>query len=103
MAKRRARSSVPTESLSAAATTRAIRSAGETWEAGETQLTSLPPEEQVAHLGLVVSEEELAAAAKAIAAANQMARFAAIAAPPAIDWRNNGGNFVPPVRDQKSC
>jgi C1A family cysteine protease len=75
------------------------------WEPVETGLAAASEEEQVAHLGLTVSDEELRAGETMIAAANEAleALPQLFAAPPAIDWRNNGGNFVTPVRDQQSC
>ena len=103
MAKRRRRISIPGESPSLRSVKSAIENTGAEWEAGETPLSALAPEEQASYLGLVVSDAELRATAKAISAATEMASFAAVAVPAAIDWRNNGGNFVTSVKDQKNC
>ncbi|MDQ3822211.1 MAG: C1 family peptidase [Actinomycetota bacterium] len=75
------------------------------WEPAETDLATAPPEEQALHLGLTVTDEELRAGERMISAADEA--VAAIrqlfAAPPAVDWRNNGGNFVTSVKNQASC
>jgi len=98
----------PSASGSGSPTVATIRSEivrkGATWQAGETPLTALPESERVAHLGLRVSDEERAATQEVIAAANRFSALqVAIAAPSAVDWRNNGGNFVTPIKDQKTC
>jgi C1A family cysteine protease len=77
------------------------------WQAGTTDLTGLPPDQQRAHLGLVVTEDEeqqLAAEFAAAAAGEQREfRGEAFGAPTQVDWRNNGGNYVTPVKNQLSC
>src|SRR5687768_5145656 len=90
------------ESFSAEALQAAIDRSGQSWRAAVTPLSQLPPAEQKARLGLVVDEAELAATAQAIQAASALVAFRAIAAPAAIDWRNNNGNWITPVRDQLS-
>jgi C1A family cysteine protease len=83
-----------------------ISKKGVDWVAGETPLANLSASEQQSRLGLDVSKDELAATADAIKAVESMqASFAAPAftAPAAIDWRNNGGNYTSPVKDQSSC
>ncbi len=81
-----------------------IKRRGADWQAGETPLTALSESERAAHLGLQVTDEERAATREMVMAAN---RFAAlqrmVAAPSAVDWRNNGGNFVTPIKDQADC
>jgi C1A family cysteine protease len=83
----------------------AIYDAGFSWTAGATPISELSAQEQVAHLGLVVSDAELKATAKAIQAAESMKSFSAAfaAPPPSVDWRNKGGNWTTPVKDQQSC
>jgi len=68
-------------------------------------LAEAPRDVQAAHLGLDVTEEELRATEAMVTAANAAVsmRSEAFAAPPAVDWRANGGNFVTPVKDQGSC
>ncbi len=82
----------------------AIRAKGYDWVAGATSLSGLSAAEQKSHLGLVVSNEELQATAAAIRSATRLAALrAAPAAPAAIDWRNNNGDWTTPIKDQASC
>lgn len=82
----------------------AINSSNAGWEAQDNAFTALSDGEKKELLGLVVDEAELNATAAAIANANQATiLYSAFAAPAAVDWRNNGGNFVTPIRDQQSC
>lgn len=83
----------------------AIHEAGDQWEAGSTELTELPIEQREIRLGLHVSDEELRATASAISAATGMEALMAVSlgAPPAVDWRSHGGNFVTPIKNQASC
>ncbi len=67
------------------------------WQAGETSMTRLSPAERRQRLGLV--KPVLAAGAEVMV----MADLPVVDAPPSLDWRNNGGNFVTPVRSQGSC
>ena len=74
------------------------------WEAFESPLSAMSEEQQKSLLGLVVTKEELEATAQAIKSVEKLvALLAAPAAPTAVDWRSNGGNWVTPVKDQKSC
>ena len=67
------------------------------WQAGETSMTRLSPAERKARLGLI--KTVLAAGADVTV----MADFPVVGAPPSLDWRDNGGNFVTPVRNQGGC
>ncbi|NPV05479.1 MAG: hypothetical protein HPY67_12190 [Syntrophaceae bacterium] len=67
------------------------------WQAGETSMTRLSPAVRRARLGLV--KPVLAAGAEVMV----MAEPPVVGAPPSLDWRSNGGNFVTPVRDQGAC
>src|SRR5262245_58092237 len=69
----------------------------------ETPLLRLSQAERASHLGLVVDPEELRATEAAIASIERAHRLRAVAVPAAVDWRNHGGNFVTPIRDQQSC
>ena len=82
----------------------AIRAKGYDWAVDEAQpLARLSVKEQRSYLGLSVTEEEMKATAAAIKAQTALAAFKAITAPPAIDWRNNGGNWTTPVKNQGNC
>ncbi len=88
-----------------AALQNAIYDAGHNWTAGATSVSALSATEQVAHLGLQVSEQELRATERAIQAAEELRTFAAgfAAPPPSVDWRNKSGDWTTPVKDQQSC
>lgn len=80
----------------------AIQAKGARWVAGENEISQLPAEERRRRLGAKISPKDLTATPDP--------RFKAAAAPgtgtalPAsFDWRNNGGKFVTPVRNQGSC
>src|SRR6185436_11775782 len=74
------------------------------WQPAETPLSALSAEEQKSLLGLSPTREELEATAQAIKAVEQLRSIqAAPAAPAAVDWRNNSGNWVTPIKDQQSC
>jgi C1A family cysteine protease len=74
----------------------AIKAKGAKWTAGETSMMKLSKEERKRRVGLILD----------LAAENEMSfasdEFAA-AVPASLDWRNNGGDFVTPVRNQGSC
>jgi C1A family cysteine protease len=67
------------------------------WQAGETSMTQLSPAERRARLGLL--KPYLPVGAEMMV----MAEPPLVGAPPSLDWRNNGGNFVTPVRNQGGC
>jgi C1A family cysteine protease len=67
------------------------------WQAGETSMTLLSPAERRARLGLV--KPSLPVGAEMMV----MAEPPIVGAPPSLDWRNNSGNFVTPVRNQGGC
>lgn len=103
MAKRRPRASMSAGSLQPQSLNAAIAAAGAAWQAGQTPLSSLPPQERASYLGLAVSDQEISTTAKAISAAESLTAFAAVSLPTTVDWRNNGGNFVTSIKDQKAC
>ena len=74
-----------------------LKMKGARWEAGETSMTRLSPEERQKRLGLIPpvdtgNEPLLSLEAEPL-----------FTLPTGLDWRNNGGNFVTPIRDQGSC
>lgn len=82
----------------------AVQEEGLPWTPGETSLTGLTTEEQRRYLGVFVDAAEmqrLIGVAQRAAAQEQFA--AAVGVPAAIDWRNNGGNYVTPIKDQDQC
>src|SRR5512138_737589 len=76
----------------------AIRKSRANWQAGETSMTRMTPEEQMKRVGLIppvlTGRESLM---------NLEAAAPQTAPPPRLDWRNNGGNFVTPIRNQGGC
>lgn len=82
----------------------AIQKKGLPWTAGETSISRLSEAQQDVRLGLKPDKAEMAATRAAIKALGTLAtrKFGA-GAPASVDWRNNGGNFVTPIRDQLSC
>jgi len=75
----------------------AIQLKGAGWQAAETSMTRLNPDERKARLGLIKP------AGLMTGAEVQLASPPPVAAPASLDWRSNGGNFVTPIRDQLSC
>jgi C1A family cysteine protease len=76
----------------------ALKMRGARWEAGENSMTRLSPEERQKRLGLVRpvhtgTEPMLSLEAQA----------PLLELPTSLDWRNNGGNYVTPIRDQGGC
>jgi len=78
----------------------AIEARGASWIAEERAATNLADGQSARGLGLikpaVTAEQEAQVAARAEA-------FAGVALPEKLDWRDNGGNFVTPVRNQGGC
>ncbi len=100
------------EKLELKAIQEAIASSNAGWEAGVTVFSELPEDDKRRLLGympgpgspsLEAQEQECAAAFAKYSAAKAVSSVDGIGAPAAIDWRNNNGNFVTAVRDQKSC
>jgi C1A family cysteine protease len=80
-----------------------IAKKGHDWKAGPTSVSHLSANEQKARLGLAVEPAELEATASAVSAANDLMKLRAIETPAAVDWRNNGGDWITPIRDQGDC
>jgi C1A family cysteine protease len=68
------------------------------WIAKENPISLLPQEERIKRLGAIETIEGLDASA-----VRYEAFYAPLLLAPTFDWRNNGGNYVTPVRDQRSC
>ena len=75
----------------------AIQLKGAGWQAAETSMTRLSPDERKARLGLIRPAGIITGAEVILPAPPP------VAAPASFDWRSNGGNFVTPIRDQSSC
>ncbi len=73
---------------------RAIQSKGVDWVAGETSMTKLPPAERMKRVGLVLPR---------VTGQEKLLSPKVMVLPPYLDWRDNGGVFVTPVRNQGSC
>jgi C1A family cysteine protease len=74
----------------------AIKAKGAKWTAGETSMMKLSKEERKRRAGLIL---ELSPENDMSHASEEMVT----AVPASLDWRNNGGDFVTPVRNQGNC
>jgi C1A family cysteine protease len=69
-----------------------------TWIAEDNPISSLPREERVKMLGLLPPDSKVVEMPVKTFSPDVGVFF-----PPSVDWRNNGGNFVTPVKNQGSC
>src|SRR5271157_5579417 len=76
----------------------AIGARGHKWTAGETSVSRLSPEEKGMRAGLIKPTHAEGAPVLSMQAAQPPTGLS-----PSLDWRNNGGNFVTPVRNQGNC
>ncbi len=88
------------ESLGLSDLQHTLRTHGARWAAGENSMTRLAPAERQKRLGLIPSFNTGGGPNRSLEA---MEAAPILALPAALDWRNNGGNFVTPVRDQGGC
>ena len=76
----------------------ALKIRGARWEAGENSMTRLSPEERQKRLGLV---RPVHTGTEPMLSSETQAPVVEL--PASLDWRNNGGNYVTPIRNQGSC
>ncbi|MGD0234166.1 MAG: C1 family peptidase [Syntrophorhabdales bacterium] len=76
----------------------AIRAGGHHWIAGETSISRLSPEEKRMRVGLIKPTHTEGAPILSTQETEPPTGLSAT-----LDWRNNGGDFVTPVRNQGSC
>jgi len=74
----------------------AIKAKSAKWEAGETSMMKLPKEERKKRLGLILDLSPQVE--QSLPSQEQVATT-----PASLDWRNNGGDYVTPIRNQGSC
>jgi C1A family cysteine protease len=72
----------------------AIQAKGAQWIAGETSVSKLPPEERKKLLGALEPQ---------LIGKEEFVSLPYVSLPSRLDWRNNGGNFVTPVKNQGRC
>ena len=79
-----------------------IHARGLRWLANETSISRLSPAGRKTRLGLFLPQ---AVSDKKSLSARSLSEIkeAAATLPVSLDWRNNGGNYVTPVRDQGNC
>ena len=81
-----------------------IKKKGFDWIAGETSVTKLSEKEQEGLLGLHITKEELKATEQLIKASDEFQKVRApLSLPSSVDWRNKGGDWTSPIKDQKGC
>lgn len=89
----------------------AIASAGHSWTAGSTFLTTLQDDERKKYLGYApgpaeqsLEQRESSAAANFAAFKSSAPMAGAVSASASIDWRNvSGQNYVTPIKNQGGC
>jgi len=82
----------------------AIQSKNKNWQAGITSVSNLPDDERKKMLGAILLSHEntSSSAAESVDSALQSLPNA-LGLPSSLDWRDNGGDFTTPIRDQGQC
>jgi len=78
-----------------------IKSLHADWNAGETSISKLKGKEKKKRLGLFLPT--VSPRVKTLSDDKALMEIQSEELPSSLDWRNNGGNFVTPVRDQGNC
>ncbi len=77
-----------------------LRMKGAKWTAGETSMTRLSPAERQKRLGLI---PPLKTGPERNLSMEALEQAPLLDLPASIDWRNNGGNFVPTILGRSHC
>lgn len=96
---------MPTDPQMIQAINDAIQRDGLSWTAVPNEITDLAPEERRKLLGVKADAAELQRLnnERLMFAQREGVAAASFGAPAAIDWRNNNGNWVTPVKNQGGC
>jgi C1A family cysteine protease len=70
------------------------------WQVGRTPLSEISDNISKEHFGLALREQDLM---MLMTEARNEERAVTATIPPRLDWRNNNGNWVTGVKDQKTC
>lgn len=80
---------------------RVMQETGAKWVAGETSVSRLSWEEKQKRLGLL--KRDLTEMTQMAEMEMDVSGQAPVSLSPNLDWRNNEGNYVTPIRDQGGC
>jgi len=68
------------------------------WIAGDTEISRLSSQDRQLRLGHIPTANTMGMRIMSTPTVQRLATY-----PSALDWRNNGGNYVTSIKDQKSC